>query len=64
MIAVFLLVVAFMGAAHAQSDPSSMVSYEEKYLQGIKAYSQSKWKDCIVHMRWELFHCMQREDIF
>ena len=51
MRAICLLLVAFLGAARAQPAPTSMVSYEEKYLQGIKAYSQSKWKDCIVHMR-------------
>ena len=47
----FFVLVASLAAAHAQPDPTSFVSYEEKFLQGVKAYSHKKWKDCIVHMR-------------
>lgn len=46
-----LLLLTLIATTQAQSDPASLVSYEEKFLQGVKAYTQQKWKDCILHMR-------------
>ena len=37
--------------ASAQDDPKSVVSYEEKYVEGVNAYARDNWKKCILYFR-------------
>ena len=43
----FLEMLTSCRSQHGLSD----VTYDERYLDGMKAYTQEKWSDCIIQMR-------------
>lgn len=44
---VFLEIQTSCWAQHGLSD----VTYDERYLDGMRAYTQEKWPDCIIQMK-------------
>ena len=46
-----LLVTAVLSVSVAQQDPQNMVSYEEKFITGVKKYALEKWSDAIIYIR-------------
>lgn len=47
-----VLIVGLLRAALAQQDPHNMVSFEEKFITGVKKYALEKWSDAIIYIRW------------
>ena len=46
-----LLAISWILPASAQQDPQNMLSYDEKFITGVKEYAQEKWSDAIFHIR-------------
>ncbi len=49
--AVVLVVLCLSAAASAQHAPLSAVTYDEKYTDALKAYTQQRWSECAVYFR-------------
>lgn len=45
-----LLGLAATAVVVAQSDPAGLVSYDEKFIIGVKNYAMKKWSDAIIHL--------------
>lgn len=53
ILCVSLLVAGWLfPAARAQQDPQNMVSYDEKFITGVKKYALEKWSDAIIYIRY------------
>lgn len=46
-----LVAVFLIAGGSAQYDPHNMISYDEKFVMGVKAYAQDKWSDAIIYIR-------------
>lgn len=43
----------FFAGGSAQYDPQNMMTYDEKFVMGVRAYALGKWSDAIIHIRCE-----------
>ena len=56
LLSILLLGLAAQVNSHdGLSHPEAPVSYDEQFLDGIKAYSEEKWSDCVLHIRQAMY---------
>jgi hypothetical protein len=49
---VLVLAAWSLSLACAQKDPESMVTYEEKFITGVRKYALEEWSDAIFFIRY------------
>lgn len=47
-----LLVATLLSVCTAQDDPLNPVGYDEKYVEGVNAYTAKKWRKCIPYFKY------------